>query len=134
MKDRRNQLRGAQQQRWERFDEAVYEYARQCVKVHLALTGHQGPPEDLRWAYEYMPTFFAELDEDVFADVGSMDRDYIREEAEYRFVVGFRDGWRWAEAMSGKRLLPRIGWQGSSPPAAQPTTQRGQRHTDRGRL
>lgn len=78
---------------WDRFEEAVYEYARECAAVEFEQVGYVGPPGDMPWAYEYMPAYFEGLDEDIFEEVDP-DGAYIREEAEYRFVVGFRDGWR----------------------------------------
>ena len=81
---------------WDRFEEAVYEYAQECAFIELEKKGYlEPPPRDyLWWAYEYLPAFFERFDEeDTFEGVG-LDEEYVKEEAEYRFVRSFRDGWR----------------------------------------
>ena len=80
---------------WERFEEAVYEYARECAFTESEKKGYVEPPrDDIWWAYEYLPAFFERFEEeDMFEGVG-LDEEYVIEEAEYRFVRSFRDGWR----------------------------------------
>lgn len=84
---------------WDRFDEAVYDYAQECALIELEQEGCVGPPGDVQWAKEYMLSFFLNLDEDVFKDV-PLDRDYyVRQDAEYRFVVEFRSAWSAASGL-----------------------------------
>lgn len=77
---------------WNRFEQAVHEYARECALMELEQEGEVGPPGGVWWALEYMPEFFEGLDKSVYEDV-CVDTDYHRLEAEHRFLVAFRDGW-----------------------------------------
>lgn len=84
---------------WDRFDEAVYDYAQECALMKLEQEEYVGSPGDVQWAKEYMLSFFLNLDEDIFKDV-PLDRDYyVRQEAEYRFVVEFRSAWSVASGL-----------------------------------
>ena len=87
---------------WERFEEAVYEYAQQCTSMELEREGDVGPPGGVSWAYVYMEAFFENFYGDVLADLRGLDGDYVPEEAQYRFVVTFRDGWRVASSRLSK--------------------------------
>jgi hypothetical protein len=62
--------------------------------MKLEREGDVGPPGGVSWAYEYMEAFFENFYGEVFADLMGLDGDYVQEEAQYRFVVSFRDGWR----------------------------------------
>jgi hypothetical protein len=84
----------AGQEGWERFEEAAYEYAQECTFMELEKEGYVGPPGDISWTSEYMPAFFEYLDKGVLEDVLSVDSNYVREEAQYHFMMAFRDGWR----------------------------------------
>ena len=83
---------------WERFEEAVYEYAQECALIELKREGAVGPPGGVSWAYEYMEAFSENYYGEVFADLIGLDGDNVQEEAQYRFVVTFRDGWRAASS------------------------------------
>ena len=87
---------------WERFEGAVYEYAQQCNAMELEREGDVGPPGGVSWAYVYMEAFFKNFYGDVLADLRGLDGDYVPEEAQYRFVVTFRDGWRAASSRLSK--------------------------------
>ena len=91
---------------WERFEEAVYEYAQQCNAMELQREGDVGPPGGVSWAYMYMEAFFVNFFYgDVLADLRGFFRDYVPEEAQYRFVVTFWDGWRVASSrLSNKKV------------------------------
>ena len=88
---------------WDRFDEAVYEYAQECALMELEQEGYVGPPGDVQWAHEHMLSFFFDLDEDVFREF-DLDRDYILEAAEHRFVVEFRSAWGVARGLLSEEL------------------------------
>jgi hypothetical protein len=78
---------------WNRFEAAVYEYARECALLELEQEGQVGPPGGVWWALEYMPAFFEGFDKRIFEGV-CVDTDYHRQQAEYHFLVAFRNGWR----------------------------------------
>jgi hypothetical protein len=84
----------APQEVWERFEEAVYEYAQECALIELEREGDVRAPGGVSWAYEHMEKFFENFYGEVFADLMGLDGDYVQEEAQYRFLVRFRDGWR----------------------------------------
>jgi len=77
---------------WGCFEEAAYTYAQERALMELEQEGYVGPPGGVAWASEYLPAFLEGLDEDVFEGVG-VDDEYFWEEAEYRFVRSFKDGW-----------------------------------------
>ena len=78
---------------WERFEEAAYEYAQGGAFREFEKEGYVGPPGDLSWASEHLPAFVDSLDEEVLEEVLNLDGNYVLEEAQYRFVVAFREGW-----------------------------------------
>ena len=82
------------QEGWERFEEAAYEYAQECTFMEFERQGYVGPPGDISWTSEYMPAFFEHLDKGVLKNVLSVEGNYVLEEAQYRFMMAFRDGWR----------------------------------------
>ena len=92
---------------WERFEEASYEYARECTFKELEKEGYVGPRGDLLWASEYMPAFFDSLDEEILKEVLNSGGDYVLQEAQYRFIVAFREGWQAASGASTKESANR---------------------------
>lgn len=86
---------------WHCFDVAVYEYAQECAFMEFEREGYVEPPAgEVQWAYEYMPSFFRDLNEDILRSL-ALDRDYyILAEAHYRFAVLFRSAWGVVSQMS----------------------------------
>jgi hypothetical protein len=80
--------------RWERFDEAVYEFAHECAEAGRNEAGCLEPPGRTLWAYEYISAFFGRIDGEVFKELGSLDEDLIQAEVEGRFVRLFQQSWR----------------------------------------
>ena len=80
------------QQGWDRFDEALYEYARECAEAQFEDADYVEPSGGTLWAYGYMSEFFERLDWDVLRDV-DLDEVFVQDEAEDRFVWLFQQFW-----------------------------------------